>query len=68
MVVNESKRSGKFLGAMKSKNLSLTPKQKDVILFDDNRLISCCNVVYKVVSKITENRLKPILNKVMSEE
>ncbi|XP_010446081.1 PREDICTED: uncharacterized protein LOC104728850 [Camelina sativa] len=32
----------------------------------DYRLISCCNLVYKVISKITANRLKPILKECIS--
>ena len=28
----------------------------------DYRPIACCNVVYKVISKIITNRIKPALN------
>lgn len=41
--------------------LALIPKTKEVSGMKDYRPISCCNVVYKVISKILANRLKEIL-------
>ena len=47
--------------------LALVPKKEDSLEMKDFRPISCCNVLYKVVSKILANRLKRILPKIISE-
>lgn len=41
------------------------PKKTDAQEMKDFRPIACCNVLYKVVSKILANRLKIILPKVI---
>ena len=43
--------------------LALIPKKEEAKMMKDYRPISCCNVLYKVISKILANRLKTILPK-----
>lgn len=47
--------------------LALIPKKTDSMEMRDYRLIACCNVIYKVVSKIIANRLKKLLPNIISE-
>jgi hypothetical protein len=67
-VVRESQRSGKVLGALNSTFIALIPKKQDSGAFEDFRSISCCNLIYKLISKIIAQRLKPILNEIIFEE
>lgn len=41
--------------------LTLLPKFPGATIIKDYRPISCCNTLYKVISKILVNRLKPLL-------
>ena len=47
--------------------LALIPKKTDSLEMKDYRPIACCNVLYKVVSKVIANRLKRILPRVVTE-
>lgn len=46
--------------------LALIPKKVDSLEMKDFRPIACCNVLYKVVSKILANRLKLLLPRMIS--
>ena len=47
--------------------LALVPKKTDSMEMKDYRPIACCNVLYKVVSKILANRLKKLFPNIISD-
>lgn len=47
--------------------LALIPKKIDSMQMKDYRPIACCNVLYKVVSKLLANRLKLLLPRIVCE-
>ena len=67
-VVKESRKAGKVLGSMNATFIALIPKKQKAGAFEDFRPISCCNMIYKVIAKVIAQMIKPILNKVISEE
>lgn len=60
--------SGEFPPNLNDANIVLIPKVENPISMKDLRPISLCNVIYKVVSKVLANRLKPLLSKCISLE
>lgn len=54
-------RYGFLPKGLNSTILALIPKKEEAKVMKDYRPISCCNVIYKVISKILANRLKCIL-------
>ena len=48
-------------------NIVLIAKTNNPTKMCEFRLISLCNVSYKIISKVLANRLKPILNAIISE-
>jgi hypothetical protein len=46
----------------------LIPKMKNPVDLKEFRPISLCNVIYKVIAKCIANRLRPILNEIISPE
>eukprot|EP00253_Pinus_taeda_P033720 PITA_33720 len=62
-VVEESRSSGCIYHAINSTFIALIPKTDSPTSFDDYRPISLCNCLYKIISKIIANRLRPIPSK-----
>ena len=67
-VVEDSRKNKTILKALNTYFVSLIPKQDNAITPDKFRPIALCNVVYKIISKIISNKIKPLLPTLMSEE
>jgi hypothetical protein len=67
-VVEESRSSGQVLQAFNATFLTLIPKEERVTNPKQFRPIALCNVIYKIITKVIANRLKPILPFVISKE
>ncbi|GJX96968.1 peptidase C48, SUMO/sentrin/Ubl1 [Tanacetum coccineum] len=65
--IKEFFRTGKLLGEVNATLITLVPKVQTPINVTDFRPIACCNVVYKCISKILTNRIKPVLNKLVDQ-
>ncbi|GJX27994.1 RNA-directed DNA polymerase, eukaryota, reverse transcriptase zinc-binding domain protein, partial [Tanacetum coccineum] len=65
--IKEFFRTGKLLGEVNATIISLVPKMQTPLKVTDFRPIACCNVVYKCISKILTNRIKPVLNKLVDQ-
>ena len=59
--------SGSILKSINHTFIILIPKVKNPEKVSEFKPISLCNVIYKIVSKVIANRLKPLLNKIISE-
>jgi hypothetical protein len=59
---------GKVLGDMNGTFIALIPKKNVPVIFEDFRLISLCNLIYKLVSMIIKNRMKRALSKCISDQ
>jgi hypothetical protein len=67
-VVEDSRRSTSILKALNATMITLIPKENEAKTPDRYRPIALCNVVYKIISKVIGNRLKPLLPSVVSQE
>eukprot|EP00253_Pinus_taeda_P033845 PITA_33845 len=67
-VVGDSRRSGSILKSINSTFIAIIPKGERANTTEKFRPIALCNVIYKTVSKVIANRLKPILLGIISEE
>eukprot|EP00253_Pinus_taeda_P029368 PITA_29368 len=67
-VVEESKAQHWLLPSLNSTFITLIPKEENSITPDKFRPIALCNVLYKVISKVIANRLKPLLPMLISPE
>lgn len=60
-------RSGKLMKQINHTVISLLPKVSTPIAITDYRPISCCNVLYKCISKIIADGIKKGLKVIVSE-
>jgi hypothetical protein len=58
--------TGQMPARVNETTIVLLPKKEDPELLKDFRPISLCNVIYKVMSKCLVNRLRPILQDLIS--
>lgn len=58
--------SGILLKEVNATVINLVPKKKNPTVMGDYRPISCCNLVYKTITKILANRLLPGLVDIVS--
>ena len=60
--------TGRLLREVSSTIIALVPKTQIPASQKDYRPISCCNVVYKIITKIIANRLKKVLPSLINNE
>ena len=66
-VIVDSLNNNSQLSKINHTNVVLIPKVKSPCSHKDFRLISLCNVIYKIISKILANRLKEVLNDIIGQ-
>nr|KYP74049.1 Transposon TX1 uncharacterized [Cajanus cajan] len=59
---------GSFPTQLTKTNVAFIPKKDNPTSMKDLRLISLSNVIYKVISKVLANRMKPLMAKYISNE
>ena len=64
--IEEFFRNGRLLRDLNTTTIVLIPKSDTATTLGEFRPISCCNLVYKIITKIIANRMKPILQKSIS--
>jgi len=67
-VVEESRTKGEIYRPFNSTFIALIPKKDVPESFEDFRLISLCNCIYKIIAKVIAIRLFPILSRNISLE
>ena len=65
--VNEFFTTGKILKQLNHAIIALIPKHDQASQVNHFRPISCCNLLYKMVSKILAHRIAPVLETIIGE-
>jgi len=58
--------SGRLLKEVNHTLVTLVPKDTNASLLSDFWPISCCNIIYKIISKVLTNRLQQIIGELIS--
>ena len=66
-VALSSLNSGSILKSINHTFITLIPKVHNLEKVTNFRPISLCNVIYKTISKVLANRLKPMLHSIISK-
>lgn len=66
-VVKSFLETGELLPGLNDTNIVLIPKNKNPTTVTELRPIALCNVLMKIVTKVIANRLKEVLNTVVSD-
>ena len=67
-LVEESRAAHWLLPSLNATFIALVPKEEHPSTPEKFRPIALCNVIYKVISKVIANRLKPLLPLLISQE
>jgi hypothetical protein len=67
-VVEDSRQSTSILKVLNATMVTLIPKENESRTLNRYRPIALCNFVYKIISKVIANRLKPLLPTLISQE
>ena len=67
-LVEDCRMNRTILKVLNTSIISLIPKQDNAQTPDRFRPIALCNVVYKIISKVVPNRIKPLLPSLVSVE
>ena len=67
-VVEQLRKEGTILNSINSTFLNIILKCEKPKSFVEFHLISLCNLIYKIITKIISNRFNPILGRVISKE
>lgn len=65
--VTECFETGRLLRQWNATTLMMIPKSECAQTVGEFRPIACCNVIYKVISKVLANRLAPILDRIVDK-
>ena len=66
--MEDSRLNRTILKALNTSFISINPKQDNAQMPKRYGPIALCNVVYKIISKVVANRLKPLLPMLVSGE
>jgi len=68
LMIRESQKEGRVHGPLNTTFMCLIPKKQCPSSFEDYKLITCCNVVYKLITNIRSRRLRTMLSEIIGEE
>jgi hypothetical protein len=68
LMIRESQKEGRVHGPLNATFLCLIPTKQCPSSFEDYRSIACCNVIYKLITKIISRRIRLMLSEIIGED